>query len=214
MKRFFCILILAVSFLPLSAQEDTQAKSILDQVSEKNRSYKSLIAEFSFSLDNKEEDIHEFSEGVIILKGNKYRLDLMETETYFDGTTIYTYLKDAEEVNIKEPDEEEEEVLNPAKIFSIYENGFKYKYLKDEQVNGKDLHVIDLFPVDLDKSFSRVRLKIDKKEMQISSMITFGKDGNNITIKVNKMTPNIELKDNDFIFDTQAHPNVEVVDMR
>jgi len=215
MKQIICILLLALSIINVSAQEDTKAKSILDQVSAKNKNFKSLIAEFSFTLDNQEEDIHEQSDGLIILKGNKYRLDLMGVETYFDGTTIYSYLEDAEEVSINEPDEEEEEEsLNPATIFSIYENGFKYKYLSEEQVNGKSVHVIDLFPIDLEKAFSRIRLKIDKKEMQISSLISFGKDGNNITIIVKKMTPNVAFEDKDFVFDTVAHPNVEINDMR
>lgn len=35
----------------------------------------------------------------------------------FDGKTVSTYMKDANEVNISEPDPSDENVLNPAKIF-------------------------------------------------------------------------------------------------
>jgi len=48
----------------------------------------------------------------------------------------------------------------------------------------------------------------------MKSLVTIGKDGNNITIKIKKFEPNIDFKDSDFVFDQAANPDVEVVDMR
>lgn len=214
MKKIICLVLLVTIMGNLSAQKDTNAKTILDQISAKNKNYQTLRAEFLFSMDNPLEDIHERSEGEIIVKGDKYRLNLMGIETYFDGTNIYSYLKDAEEVTISLPDEEEKEALNPAKMFSIYERGFTYKYINETQENGKRLHIIDLLPSEEDKAFSHIRLKIDKQQMQIYSLTSFGKDGNNITIKLKHLTPNINLSENDFVFDPKSHPGVEINDMR
>ena len=213
MKRIFCFLLLGILSLNLSAQ-DNKAKEILDKVSAKNKGYKSIMAEFTFSLDNEEEDIHEVSDGNIILKGNKYRLKLMGVDTYFDGTNIYSHIIDADEVNVSVPDEEEEESLNPAKIFSIYENGFTQKYVSEEKSGNTNFHIIDLFPLDTDKEFSYVRLKINTTTNQIESLKSVGKDGNNISILLKKLVPNIEFNDSDFVFDTKANPDVEVNDMR
>ncbi|MPQ47910.1 hypothetical protein GCQ56_12935 [Marinifilum sp. N1E240] len=213
MKNIFCFLLIGMLSLSVSAQEN-KAKTILDKVSAKNKEYKSIKAEFLFSMDNDEEDVHEISEGNIILKGNKYRLKLMGVDTYFDGTTIYTHIIDAEEVNISEPDEEDEETLNPAKIFSIYESGFTFKYIDVEKSNTKTLHVIDLFPVDTEKGFSHIRLKIDDKTNQISSLKSVGKDGSDISIILKKLTPNVEYTDTDFVFNTKSNPDVEINDMR
>jgi len=200
--------------LNLSAQEN-KAKTILDQVSEINKKYSSIKAEFSFKMDNAEEDVHENSEGSIILKGNKYRLYLMDVYTYFDGKTIYQHLVDAEEVNIKEASEEDEEKgLNPTKIFTLYETGFKFSYVEEQTTPAGVFHVIDLFPLDKTRPFSRIRLHIDTKSLEIKSLVSIGKDGNNITIKIKKFEPNLDFKDSDFIFDQAAHPDVEVVDMR
>jgi len=213
MKNIICFLFIGMLSFNLSAQ-NSKAKTILDQVSAKNKEYTSIMADFTFTMDNEEEDIHEVSEGNIILKGDKYRLKLMGVDTYFDGTTMYSYLIDADEVNIKEPDEDDDEALNPAKIFSIYESGFTYKYVNEEKNTKGNYHIIDLFPNNTDKGFSSIRLRINAKTNQIESLKSIGKDGNNISIVLKKLTPNLSYSSTDFVFDTKANPDVEVNDMR
>ena len=214
MTKYISLLFITLLSLNVSAQEN-KAKTILDKVSAINREHSSVKAEFTFNMDNAEEDVHESSDGNIILKGNKYRLYLMDVYTYFDGKTIYQHLVDAEEVNIKEPDDEDEEAgLNPTQIFSLYETGFKFSYVEEQNTPAGTFHVIDLFPLDEEKPFSRIRLHIDTKSLEMKSLVSIGKDGNNITIKIKKFEPNVELKDTDFVFDQVANPDVEVVDMR
>jgi len=163
MTKYISLIIITILSLNLSAQEN-KAKTVLDQVSAINKEYSSLKAEFTFNMDNAEEDVHESSDGNIILKGNKYRLYLMDVYTYFDGKTIYQHLVDAEEVNIKEPDEEDEESgLNPTQIFTLYETGFKFSYVEEQTNSAGVFHVIDLFPLDEERPFSRIRLHIDTK---------------------------------------------------
>ncbi|MDE5423601.1 outer membrane lipoprotein carrier protein LolA [Ancylomarina sp. DW003] len=214
MTKYISLLIISLLSLNLSAQEN-KAKVILDKVSAMNKEHSSVKAEFTFNMDNAEEDVHESSEGNIILKGNKYRLYLMDVYTYFDGKTIYQHLVDAEEVNIKEPDEEDEEAgLNPTQIFNLYETGFKFSYVEEQNTPKGTFHVIDLFPLDEERPFSRIRLHIDTKSLEMKSLVSIGKDGNNITIKIKKFEPNLEFSDSDFVFDQTANPNVEVIDMR
>ncbi len=211
MKKYLVIIILAVFTFTATAQ-DNKSKTILDKVSAKNKAYKTLYADFTFNMDNKAEDIHEISEGKIALKGNKYKLSLMGVNTYFDGKTQYAHLLDAEEVNITTPDNEDKEALNPATIFTIYQTGFQSKFVQQKE----DIAIIDLFPTTNkeEKSFSKIRLWINTKTNQIQQLKSMGKDGNNITIKVNKIVPNIDLPDSDFIFDTKANPDVEINDLR
>ena len=214
MTKYISLLIITILSLNLSAQEN-KAKTILDQVSAINKEYSSIKAEFTFNMDNAEEDVHESSDGNIILKGNKYRLHLMDVYTHFDGKTIYQHLVDAEEVNIQEPDEEDEEAgLNPTQIFTLYETGFKFSYIEEQTTSAGTFHVIDLFPLDEERPFSRIRLHIDTKSLEMKSLVSIGKDGNNITIKIKTFEPNIDFKDSDFVFDQAANPDVEVVDMR
>ncbi|WP_372752217.1 outer membrane lipoprotein carrier protein LolA [Labilibaculum sp.] len=213
MKKVFLLLLLGIVCFNLSAQ-DTKAKSILDKVSAKNKEYKSIKAEFTFSMDNDEEDIHEKSEGIIVLLEDKYRLKLMGVDTYFDGSTIYSHLVDVNEVNISEPEDGDEEGLNPATIFSIYEKGYTFKYVKEEKANNTDYDLIDLFPNNTEKGFTSIRLKINRAKNQIESLQSIGKDGNNVSIILKSFTPNLTFADNYFVFDTKSNPEVEVNDMR
>ncbi|PKQ62267.1 hypothetical protein BZG02_13195 [Labilibaculum filiforme] len=213
MRKVFCFLLFGVMCLNLSAQ-DIKAKTVLDKVSAKNKEFKSIKAEFTFSMDNAEEDIHEVSEGSIVLVGNKYRLKLMGVDTYYNGTTMASHIIDVNEVNITEPEDNEDEGLNPAQIFSIYEKGYNYKYIKEETVNSTICHVIDLIPLNTEREFTSIQLRIDKVNNQIESLKTIGKDGNNVSIILKKLTPNLKFADSYFVFDPKSHTDVEINDMR
>ncbi|MBN2166817.1 MAG: outer membrane lipoprotein carrier protein LolA [Marinilabiliaceae bacterium] len=214
MKKTITLLSVLVFSLFTLAQESEKAKKILDEVSVKTKSYKTIKANFSFTLENIQEEIAETHNGSIKIKGNKYTVDLMDTKTYFDGKALYTYLIDAEEVNISEPGENDEGGLNPAKIFSMYESGFKFRFIGEKVESGKTLYEIDLYPENHDKPFSRIKLLINKSDLTLNYMKQVGKDGNNYIIKVNKFETNQPYNDSEFTFNKQEHPNVEVIDMR
>ncbi len=213
MKYFFT---LSLAFITLigQAQSQEKAKAILDQVSAKTKGYTTIEANFSFALENMQEEINEVYDGHIILKGNKYKVNLMDVDTYFDGELLYTHMIDADEVNITIPDLEDEETLNPATIFTIYEDGYTFNYVAEGSVNGKACHEIDLYPVNRDKPFSRIKLLVLKDDLELYSIRQVGKDGNNYTVIVKDMKTNKPFDDKTFVFDKAANPNVDVIDMR
>ncbi len=212
--KYTLTVLLLLSGLLLPAQSHEKAKEILDKVSAKTKSYTSIVADFSFALENLQENISEVYNGNIILKGNKYKVNLMDVDTYFDGEVMYTHMLDAEEVNITVPDLDDEETLNPATIFTIYEEGYTFNYVTDGTANGKACYEIDLYPTNRDKPFSRIKLLILKDNLQIYSIRQVGKDGNNYTVVVKSMKTNKDISDNTFVFDKAKNPDVDVIDMR
>jgi len=200
--------------LSLQAQSSEKAKEILDKVSAKTKAYQTIKADFSFAMENLQEEINETYEGKIILKGNKYKVSLMNVDSYYDGTALYTHMIDAEEVNVSEPDPSDEETLNPATIFTIYDKGYTFNYIGEGTAAGKPCHEIDLYPENRDKPFSRIKLLILKDDLQLYSLRQIGKDGNNYTITVKSMKTNAPVDDKTFVFDTSTHPDVDVIDMR
>ncbi len=212
MKKILLFIALIPGFL--LAQTNEKAVEILDKVTEKTKTYNTIRADFSFSMQNTQEDINEVYEGSISIKGDKYKAHLMNVDTYFDGKTLWTHMVEEGEVNVDEPDPEDEETLNPASIFTIYQTGFKYAYLGEKTVDGVVVYGIDLFPVNRDKPYSKINLEIIKDNLKISSIKQVGKDGNNYTIKVKKMEINVPMNDSMFAFDKAAHPDVDVIDMR
>ncbi|MBI5539940.1 MAG: outer membrane lipoprotein carrier protein LolA [Bacteroidia bacterium] len=193
---------------------DPKAKSILDQVSAKTKAYKSIEAEFGIVVESKQEKTKDSKKGKIWIKGNKYKADLAASNIFNDGKTQWTYMKDANEVNITTPDPNDDSSLNPAKMFTIYEKGYKIKYIGEKFENARALYEIELYPIDLKKDFTKITLKIDKTKMQIFSMKRFGKDGTDYLIEVIKMETDKEMADAMFTFDKTKYPKVEVNDMR
>ena len=216
MRRLVFALVAFLLATNLMAQQDPKAKEILDKLSLTTRSYKSIQIEFSFTLENKKNNVNQTNEGEVVLKGKSYRLHMpvFSMEIFCDGITTWSYLTEAKECNISGVEEEKEGALNPANIFTIYEKGFNFSYVGEENFTGKTVQVLDLFPVDKSREFVKVRLYSDKAKSQIAKAQTFNKDGNTYVLVLKSMKTNIELKDDFFKFDKAKYPGVEMNDMR
>ncbi|MGL5681469.1 MAG: LolA family protein [Marinifilaceae bacterium] len=208
MKFIFTTLILLSTF-NVWAQED--AKALLDKAAKKIKDYKAIEILFDVTMENKEENINESHSGKAYMKGNLYRLNLMGVESYFDGKAIYSYMPDIEEVNIKDPSEDEEEFLNPTTIFEIHNQGFKQNIQKKEG----NIAYIDLIPEKDDKSFSKLVIKLNTATNTIEQVTSYGKDNNNVHIKIKSLQEMTPIPaDGFFKFDKAKFPNVEVIDLR
>jgi outer membrane lipoprotein-sorting protein len=188
--------------------QDQKAKSILDQLSKKTKSYTSIEAKFTNTFSSTVTDINEKQSGTLFLKDDSYRLEMKAQTIICDGETNWIYLEDEEEVNITEIDDEENE-LNPSKIFTIYENGYKYKFVKEDNKN----YQIDLFPNE-SGPFLKVELFIDKTKMQISSFTMIDKQGSQYKYDIDSFITNKEMSNDFFVFKTADYPNVDIIDLR
>lgn len=205
MKKLFFLLLMLPCVL---VAQDQKAKSILDQLSKKTKSYASIEAKFTNTFYSTVTDINEKQSGTLFLKDDSYRLEMEAQTIICDGETNWIYLEDEEEVNITEIDDEENE-LNPSKIFTIYENGYKYKFVKEDNKN----YQIDLFPNE-SGPFLKVELFIDKTKMQISSFTMIDKQGSQYKYDIDSFITNKEMSNDFFVFKTADYPNVDVIDLR
>lgn len=198
------------------AQDGNKAKEILEQVSAKTKTFKSLKASFVFAMENDEMDIHERNEGTILVKGQKYQVKLPDVgvEVYSDGTTIWNYMKDGNQVTISNIDSEGSELMDPSSIFSIYERGFRSEYQGEKKVAGKSVYQIKLFPDSDEYEVSEIEVAIDKQQMMISSAVLHGTDGNLYNIEVKNLKTNVDVADSEFQFDASKYPDVEEIDLR
>lgn len=216
MKRaIIAFLALGVFASVASAQTDPKAKAILAEVSKKYRSYDVVKTDFTFTLDNKQAKVKETQQGTLYVKANanKYKVAMTNQELISDGKVQWTYLKNDKEVQVSNVDPSGE-ALNPAKIFTIYEKGFKYIYTGEQKVGAKVYQMIDLSPTDIKKNVFKVRLSIDKAAKQIANIVVFEKNGNTYTYNVKTFSPNIKVPETTFAFDAKKYPGVEVVDLR
>jgi outer membrane lipoprotein-sorting protein len=210
-KKLTIIALVAIgSITTLNAQNDPKAKAILDELSKKTKAYTSIKAEFSFTVEKKDKT-KDTQVGKIEVKGAKYKLIIPGHEIYCDGKTVWDYIKDANEVQIKDVEVGGDENLNPSNIFTIYEKGYKYKFDSEDATK----QIVSLFPENPDKKkFHTVKLFIDKVKKQITQVKMMMKDGSTHTYEIKSFATNTEMPDTNFVFNAKAHPGISVEDLR
>jgi outer membrane lipoprotein-sorting protein len=209
MKKLLIIALLAGFTLTSFAQNDTKATAILDQVSVKTKSYKTIKIDFTYAMDNAKEKIHDKFKGTLLSKGDKYKLTAAGQDVISDGKTIWTYLKDANEVQINNAGEDDDS-FTPTKLLSGYGKDYKSKFIEEK---GND-QVIELYPLKKGKTFTKVRLTIDKSKKQISKFMIYDRSGSTFSYIVDKFIADQAIADNVFTFNKAEHPGVEINDMR
>jgi len=218
MKKILSIFALVVCFTSKSAtaQTDTKAKAVLDAVSKKVATLKSLKADFSLGLvGGKGGKVTDTKKGSFSLKGQKYHILLSGQEIISDNKTIWTYNKDAKEVQVSNYNPAEQ-TFSPAKLFTpnFYDKDYKYTYIGEKKENNKNCDVVELTPKDNTKQLAKIDLLVDKSSSMIVGGDYWEKNGNKYHISVSNFSPNANIPDTYFAWDTKGHPGVETVDLR
>lgn len=216
MKRAIIFSIILLATVVAASAQDQKSKDILNQVSEKMRSFESVSADFIFTMENEEMEIHEENEGSIQLKGQKYLVNLPDigVKVYSDGNAVWNYMEDGNQVTITSIDSESSELMNPSSLFNIYEKGFKSKYIGEKTIEGNVYHEIELYPDEDEHNVSKISLFIDKSDTMLQSATLHGTDGNLYGINIRDMKTDLDLPDEYFEFDESEYDDIEVIDWR
>ncbi len=192
---------------------DKKANDILNKLSAKMKTYINYKIEFVYTLENKTEKIKQSKNGTAIIKGDKYSLNVSGQRIISDGKTVWTYIPDADEVQINNVNPNDDDALNPSKLLSSYDKNYKAKLIKELNQGGVMTQIVDLVPIK-GKNYFKVRLSIDKTKMQIISTEIYNKNGSTYMYKVSKFLSNLKIADSEFTFKASDFPGVEVNDMR
>jgi outer membrane lipoprotein-sorting protein len=216
MKKLFLFLFITLTLTITAQDQDPKAKAILDELSKITKAYKTISADVVYTMFNKDKKaLDKPQTWKIMVKGQKFKLEIPGTVIVCDGKTLWNYNKDAKEVTIKNFDPASEE-QNPSTIFTIYETGYKYKYDKEVTVAGVLCHGIDLFPAikPEKKKFHTVKLFVNKVKKQIVEVKMMMKDGGTSVYDIKVMKPNVEMPDNIFVFDLKGFKADQISDER
>ncbi len=196
------------------AQYDANARKVLDAMSEKYKQTPSFEAKFSYMLEMPSQKPDKM-EGNILVKNNKYVLDMGNQKVFNNERLVWTYIKDEEfsEVTITEHSSDPENPA-PTEVFDMYKDGFKYRIVGEEVINGQKHDVIELDPEDRGLSYYKIILTISKSDNTLSEWQIFEKNGRKYTYKIEGFTPKNNLSDTSFEFDESEYPGVDVVDLR
>ncbi|MBL3656692.1 LolA family protein [Fulvivirga sediminis] len=214
MKKISFILMFVLIGIVAFAQKDPEAKQILDAMSTKMKQIPAYSADITSAMVNEVDNINEEFNGKITVKGDMYKLEMDDQVVINNGSTVWTYLPDVNEVNIDNYTPSEDEI-SPSKIYEAYKSGYKYMLVSPEtSKNGETVAEVDLVPNDKDAQFFKIKLFISQKTKNLKGWTMFDKSGNQYEYTIKNFKTNINPKDSFFAFDTSKYPGVEVIDLR
>lgn len=213
--KTLAVLMLAFSVFVSSAfvYSDKDASKILEKVSKNYRSYKTIKASFKIKIFNKQDKSSQSEKGTLYVKGKKFRVEMDGQEIYCDGKTMWTYLKDANEVQISTYNPKSSDI-NPSEIFTVYEKGFLSKFIGEGKKGNVVTEQIELTPTDKKKPFFKVKLTIDKMAKKIMDMTVLSKNGMESLYEITSFNANVNIDDTFFKFEKKSKPGVVEIDLR
>ncbi|MAJ31934.1 MAG: hypothetical protein CMC18_04675 [Flavobacteriaceae bacterium] len=195
-KVILNLIIIALFSTTITAQSKSQ--NLLDKVSNQMAQHSNSKVEFTYKLDNTEADVHQQTNGTVVIEGNKYKLNLFDTTQINDGQNVYTIIPENEEVII-EPFIEENTEITPSKMLSFYKNGYSYIWDSLKTIGKKKIQYIKLIPNQITEA-TEVLLGIDVGSNQIFEIVQKTTEGSSITIRINSFENNMALPSNTFYF--------------
>jgi chaperone LolA len=210
MKKLYLLLTFLSSGLIMFAQtsNDPDAKKVLDAVSTKFKTFKTVKATFTYKVENAAGKALSTKTGSILMKGTKYRVSFGGQEIFSDGKTVWNYDKAANEVTISNLDASAG-TITPQKLFTNF-----YELNGEKKMGAKTLQEIEMTPTDKSKPFHKVYVLVDKNAKTLYSTKVLEKGGNKYSYTVANMNTTTAMADNQFVFDKSKYPGVEVVDLR
>lgn len=159
-------------------------------------------------LDGKKQQKARQSAEVRYSKG-KYRLVLPDQELISDGTTVWHWNKQANEVTVSAMSNDDIDLLNPGRLLANYSKSFKAKYIRTDDDGTA---IVDLQPRST-RSYHKIRLFLKEDDGLLRRMEVHKYDSGreNYVITDFKRASNAASQ---FTFDAAKHPEVEVIDMR
>lgn len=150
--------------------------------------------------------------GVLKTAGNKFNLNTSFAEMVFDGKTLDVFDKQANELTISVPEDDEVSSVDPTAIITMFKEG--YKISAPEYDSSGKLATITLYPEEKGADATMIKVTIDTTTSTPTKIKTFGKNGVNQFVEIQKVETNKTFKDEVFQFNADKYPKLQVIDLR
>lgn len=196
----------------LFAQSDQKSKTILSNLSKDIKGLSSFYMEFDVQIKNSATGENSNQKGSGYVKGEKYFATLGETTLISNSIKTWTVLKEEKITYQGDVDDSDEDALTPKKLMTIWENGFKSKYIKETTVSGKKVHQIDLFPTNPGKvNYHTITLYVEVANNELFRAVMKTKEGSIMTYTINKLEKNKAVSDSKFVYNPKNYPGYQLI---
>ncbi|MDR0694913.1 MAG: outer membrane lipoprotein carrier protein LolA [Prevotellaceae bacterium] len=210
------IIAFVLMFLYVAGVSAQNTKQLLADFTEKINGYQTIEMAFTLTLDNPVKGILRNYEGTLLCNGSKYRLLTEELEVYSDGRNKWMCNKETGEVIIQyvSDDETTADITDhPLKFLTLYQKDFTYKRKTTRTENGKIFADIVFTPKNKNAAYTSIVLTLEEATANPYAVKYLAKNGN-YTLRITRITPNVEALDGYFAFPKHRYPGVEIIDLR
>ncbi len=200
MKRILSTVLVSVLFVTTMMAQS--ATAVLDKAAQKFKSAGGV--KIGFSINNEKNS----ASGTIRLKGQKFCTQVSGTTIWFNGKTLWTYVKANEEVNVTTPSASETAKINPYAFLSIYKSGYKATF----GTNTSAYYEVVLTSTGK-STYNKIVARISKTNYH-PIYISMSTGSTTMKINVNSYQTGQNYTDDSFVFDKKKYPNAEVIDLR
>ena len=210
MRKYIFSVLIALLSLPVIAQQQSQAKVILDKTAEVFRKAGGVKADFTVKAVTN--GLVEGAEnGTIQLKGEKFVLKTSDIITWFDGKTQWSYVTKNDEVNVSNPTQEELQQINPFAILRSVEKNYTPRRVKAPA----GCSAVELIPGEKVRSpYAKVVLTVNDSSGLPEKIEVTSSDGVVTSIKINSIKSIKVPGAGAFRFPAKQYPGVEIIDLR
>jgi len=210
MKNIKIVFLLTVFGIINTSVAQSNAKTLLDQVSATMGAYTNMQISFSSSLSNEDAGVKEGDEdpisGKISLEGEKYNLAYLGNNFIFDGTKMYVINHEEKEIAINDGDfDVEDGFIYPSKLLTFYKEGYTFSMGKLKTVRGKKIQFVELTPIDSNSDIVKVELGIELKTKHIYKLSQLGANSSKTIFVITSFKSNQTFPENTFTFSKEEY---------
>ena len=211
----FCAALLAFSFSVSGQSDDTRAEELLSKVSSQMKQYGSVHAKYASKMVDVQSDFQMDQNGEVWIEGDRYHLELGDYVIVCDGSTVWTYEPEMGECYIDDAETIAEDGVDPARMFTIWEEGFKKVWKGELEMDGRKLTQVDLYPMGAeDRSFHTIQCFIDAQLLQVVNLVVKGREGTDVHYVVEDFEGDATVPEGAFSFDKGRYPGTTMIDNR
>ena len=206
----YIITALLITITTFNSFSQNNAQNLLNEVSKKVKTYDNIAIDFKYVLENTAENIKQETRGDVILKQDKYKLNILGITRLYDGEKLYSISPEDEEVTISSQNDDDENSITPSKMLSFYEDGYTYTMDIVQNIKGRKIQLVKLTPIDTNSEIKTIYLGVDSQTKHIYNLITVGKNGTKTILTVNSFKTNAPLSKTLFTFDANKYKDYYV----
>lgn len=207
-------LLLVGLFAAAGVHENVQAQTadqVYERLKARYKSIQSVRAEFTQTTTSDYDDGAATTRGVLLMQGNKYRVETGDQTLVTDGKVTWVYVPRDRQVLVNDY-VEDETTFSLNDFFFDYAERYRVTNVSTAQLDGQKHFVLTLVPKAQDTFFTEVVLSMRDRDELVTRLQVQDVNGNRMDFRLANIEVNPPIGAETFTF--RPPQGVEVVDLR